>query len=183
MSTPARSISEPADAVRSVGRAATILEILADGSNGLGVAEIGRRLGTHKATASRLLTTLAARGLVQRDPSTDKYRLGAGLIRLAAAATAGTDVVREARPALEELAERTGDFALASVCAAAKFTDGRVTWARIGLGSVGPTPLRAHEAESALTGSDGGTEAIAEAAQAAARAHLASVIAALTDTS
>ena len=65
------------------------------------------RLGVHKATASRLVATLAERGLVERDPVTEKYRLGFGLIRLAGAAMAGLDLVRTARPILEDLAERT----------------------------------------------------------------------------
>ena len=61
----------------------------------------------HKATASRLVATLAERGLVERDPITEKYRLGFGLIRLAGAAMAGLDLVRSARPILEDLADRT----------------------------------------------------------------------------
>jgi len=71
------------------------------------VTELGRRLGVHKATASRLAATLADHGFVERDPHTDRYRLGFGLIRLAGAAMAGLDLVRTARPVVEELAERT----------------------------------------------------------------------------
>jgi len=92
--------------VQSVGRAIGILELLA-GEGELGVTELGRRLGVHKATASRLLSTLAERGLVERNPVSDKYRLGFGLIHLAGAALAGLDLVQQARPILEELAERT----------------------------------------------------------------------------
>ena len=61
----------------------------------------------HKATASRLVSTLAERGLLERDPVNEKYRLGFGLVRLAGAAMAGLDIVREAHPVLEGLAERT----------------------------------------------------------------------------
>ena len=50
-----------------------------------------------------------------------------------------------ARSAFEEFSERAGDFALASVCTV--LGDG---WARIALGGVGPTPLRAIAAEEAL---------------------------------
>jgi IclR family transcriptional regulator, acetate operon repressor len=93
--------------VQSVGRAVTILEMLADSGGDLGVTELGRRLGVHKATASRLVATLADHGLVERNPATDKYRLGFGLIHLAGSAVAGMDLIREARPILEDLAERT----------------------------------------------------------------------------
>jgi len=91
--------------VQSVARAIAILEELA--GEELGVTELGRRLGVHKATASRLVSTLKERGLVERDPSTDKFRLGVGLIRLAGAAMAGLDLVHLARPVLEDLAETT----------------------------------------------------------------------------
>jgi IclR family acetate operon transcriptional repressor len=93
--------------VQSVGRAMSILEMLADGAGELGVTQIGKRLGVAKATASRLVATLAERGLVEQNPSTEKYHLGFGLLRLAGAAAAGLDLVRQARPVLEELAERT----------------------------------------------------------------------------
>ena len=92
--------------LRSVSRALRSLELIADAGE-LGVSELGRRLGVHKATASRLAATLAERGLVERDPDTERYRLGFGLIRLAGAAMAGLDLVRTARPVLEDLADRT----------------------------------------------------------------------------
>jgi DNA-binding IclR family transcriptional regulator len=95
-----------AGGLQSVSRAVRTLELVAEAGE-LGVTELGRRLGVHKATASRLAATLADRGLLERDPSTERYRLGFGLIRLAGAAMAGLDLVRTARPTLEDLAERT----------------------------------------------------------------------------
>jgi DNA-binding IclR family transcriptional regulator len=92
--------------LQSVTRALVSLELIAEAGE-LGVTELGRRLGVHKATASRLAATLAERGLVERDPATDRYRLGFGLIRLAGAAMAGLDLVSSARPVLEDLAEET----------------------------------------------------------------------------
>jgi IclR family transcriptional regulator, acetate operon repressor len=92
--------------LQSVNRALRALELIAEEGE-LGVTELGRRLGVHKATASRLVATLAERGLVERDPITEKHRLGFGLIRLAGAAMASLDLVRQARPILEELADAT----------------------------------------------------------------------------
>jgi DNA-binding IclR family transcriptional regulator len=92
--------------LQSVRRAVSALEQIAEAGE-LGVSELGRRLGVHKATASRLVATLAERGLLERDPHTEKYRLGFGLIRLAGAAMAGLDLVRTARPVVEDLAEAT----------------------------------------------------------------------------
>jgi len=92
--------------LQSVRRAISALEEVSDAGS-IGVSELGRRLGVHKATASRLVATLSERGLLERDPLTDRFRLGFGLIRLAGAAMAGLDIVRVAHPILEELAERT----------------------------------------------------------------------------
>ena len=92
--------------LQSVNRALRALELIAEAGE-LGVSELGRRLEVHKATASRLVATLAERGMVERDPVTEKYRLGFGLIRLAGAAMASMDLVRTARPVLEDLADRT----------------------------------------------------------------------------
>jgi DNA-binding IclR family transcriptional regulator len=92
--------------LQSVRRALRALELISEHGE-LGVTELGRKLGVHKATASRLIATLAERGFVERDPITEKFRLGFGLISLAGAAVGGNDLVRAARPILDELAETT----------------------------------------------------------------------------
>ena len=101
--------AEGGSQVQSVGRAISILETLAEGPGELGVTQIGRRLGVHKATASRLMATLAEHGLVERNSVTDKYRLGFGLVRLATAAAGKLDLVQQARPVLEQVAEESGE--------------------------------------------------------------------------
>ncbi|MGC3021839.1 IclR family transcriptional regulator [Brevibacterium sp. FAM 24630] len=94
--------------VQSVDRAVTILEIIA--RTGLaGVTEIAKELGVHKSTASRIVSTLEARGLVEQDQLRGKYRLGLGILRLAGATTARLDIVQEARPITKMLAEETGE--------------------------------------------------------------------------
>lgn len=97
--------------VRSVDRAIQLLEILADSAGELGVSELGRRLNVHKATASRLLSTLARHGLVEQNPFTSRYRLGVSLVHLAAASSSRMDIVRQVRPVLEDLSERAKEAA------------------------------------------------------------------------
>jgi IclR family acetate operon transcriptional repressor len=92
--------------LRSVNRALRALEVIAEDGE-LGVTELGRRLGVHKATASRLAATLADHGMLERDPVGGRYRLGFGILRLAAAAVADVDLVMLGRPVVEELAEST----------------------------------------------------------------------------
>jgi DNA-binding IclR family transcriptional regulator len=103
-------VRDEGGSLQSVNRALTALELVADAGE-LGVSELGRKLGVHKATASRLAATLAERGVLERDPITDRYRIGFGLVRLAGAAMSGLDLVRLARPILETLAERAREAA------------------------------------------------------------------------
>lgn len=95
-------------ATDAVDRVVTVLELLAEEREGMRVADVARALEVHKATASRLLATLAARRILERDRA-GRYRLGPGLIRFAAVALTGLDVVTQARDQLEELSARTGE--------------------------------------------------------------------------
>jgi IclR family acetate operon transcriptional repressor len=65
------------------------------------------------STISRILATLVGGGLVDHVNSTGRYRLGAGVVRLASAA--GLDIRSLARPHLEELGKLIGETATLSV--------------------------------------------------------------------
>jgi DNA-binding IclR family transcriptional regulator len=97
----------------SVDRIADVLEALADAGRPLGVTEIADLLGVHKATASRLMATMAGRGLVRRNAA--GYLLGPALARLAATAVAELELVDLSRPVLRELVELVGEAAYLSV--------------------------------------------------------------------
>ncbi len=60
--------------VRSVDRAARLLEALFIAPEGKRLAELSQEVSLHKTTVLRLLRTLVSLGLVQRDPRTDQYR-------------------------------------------------------------------------------------------------------------
>jgi DNA-binding IclR family transcriptional regulator len=98
--------SEQEGPVQSVDRALSILELLARVGEA-GVSEIAADLGVHKSTAFRLVATLERRGVVEQVAERGKYRLGVGVLRLAAATTARLDVVQEARTVARQLATRT----------------------------------------------------------------------------
>ena len=75
------------------------------------------------------------------------------------------------RYAFVEFSRRSGDFALAAVCATAQVRDGRVDRARIAVAGGGPVPVRALEAETALAGASLADERVrAEAGSLAAAA-------------
>jgi DNA-binding IclR family transcriptional regulator len=100
--------------VQSVDRAIDILAQLArDGWSG--VTEVGESLGVHKSTASRLLTTLEARGLVEQHPDSGQYHLGFGLVHLARGVIVGPDIAGRARSDCEWLAEHTDETVTLSI--------------------------------------------------------------------
>src|SRR2546430_1957754 len=87
-------------AVRSVERAISILDLLAEGGWRTG-ADIARELRVHRSTALRLLGTLERHSLVERDQRTARYRLGRRLPQLASVVTAEVDLRYVARPVWE----------------------------------------------------------------------------------
>lgn len=100
--------------VGSVERAIAVLETLASAGRDLGTNEIARLAQINASTVSRLLSTLASRGLVTQVPS-GRYRIGPRLLQLGQAALAGLDLRELARPHLLTLVDATGETATLSV--------------------------------------------------------------------
>lgn len=100
--------------VGSVARAIRILDVLAESPDGVGVGALARRLGVNASTASRLLATLQAGGLVERAPG-GPYRLGLRLLALSDRVLASLDVRERARPWLDWLVQETSETATLSV--------------------------------------------------------------------
>lgn len=94
--------------VQSVDRAIRAMKILA-ATGGAGVSEVAEQIGVHKSTAFRLLAALEEHDLVRQAESRGHYELGFGIQRLASAVTGQMDLVRQARPVMDVLAERLGE--------------------------------------------------------------------------
>jgi len=92
-------------------RVVTVLDLLGESADGIGVQEVARSLDVHPSTASRLLATLGASGIVERDPGSKRYRIGARVVGLAAAMVDRLPVVSQARPQLEHLSAATSETA------------------------------------------------------------------------
>jgi IclR family acetate operon transcriptional repressor len=69
--------------VKLVDRTLDALEALAREPEGVGVVRLAQVLGEPPSSVHRLLTSLARRQYVVRDPSTRHYRLGVAVLRLA----------------------------------------------------------------------------------------------------
>lgn len=94
--------------VQSVDRALAVLDLLAQHGE-IGVTDLAADLGVHKSTAFRLVAALERRQLVEQVGDRGKYRLGLGILRLAAATTARLDVTKESQAVCERLARALGE--------------------------------------------------------------------------
>ncbi len=97
--------------VQSVDRALTILSILQETEEPLGVTEIGVRMGLHKSSVYRTLTTLARRGYACQDPRTERYTLGLKLVELGTTVLERLELRELARPHLKRLMEDSREVA------------------------------------------------------------------------
>lgn len=91
--------------VQSIERALLLLETLAHHPRGLGVTELGKAVGLPKSTVYRLLAAMVARGFVEQDRDSDRYRPGLKLMELGLTVLRELDLRREALPFLEDLVQ------------------------------------------------------------------------------
>jgi IclR family transcriptional regulator, KDG regulon repressor len=96
-------------------RSFAILDVLAESTEDLSLAEMEGRLNLNKSTYYRLLRTLEHHGYAEKDVGTGKYRLGSKLLELGSKAVARFDLATVARPYLERLSAQTGETALLGV--------------------------------------------------------------------
>jgi len=90
--------------IQAVDRAVEALEALA-ATGTASVGQVAERLGVHKSTASRILSSLAAHGLVEQRDAGGTYALGFGLVRLASAVTSRLDFSQIAQRLCDRVAE------------------------------------------------------------------------------
>jgi IclR family KDG regulon transcriptional repressor len=102
---PQTKSTQPKNAVNSVLRALTILDLLGKINGELGITEISHELKINKSTVYRLLATLVSSGYAQQNPKTEKYRLGIHLAELGMTVLNQLDLRQTARPFLRELME------------------------------------------------------------------------------
>ena len=101
--------------VQSLGRAFAIMEEIARNRDGIGLAELSKRVGLHNSTTFHLVKTLVTLGYVRQLKDSKRYRIGRPLFALAASALDELEMSSLATPVLEELARVTGEAAHFSV--------------------------------------------------------------------
>src|SRR5262249_21403795 len=95
--------------VQSLGRAFAILEEIARHREGIGLADLSKRVGLHNSTTFHLAKTLVSLGYLRQERDSQRYRVGRPLFALAASALDEIEMVNLATPVLEELSRETGE--------------------------------------------------------------------------
>ncbi len=111
----AESVERSPGGVQSIGRGFAIIEEIARNRDGIGLAELSKRVGLHNSTTFHLVKTLVSLGYVRQLKDSKRYRIGRPLFALAASALDEIEMMSLATPVLDDLARATGESAHFSV--------------------------------------------------------------------
>ncbi len=103
------------DIIRSVQRALSILELLAQHLSGLNAKQVSLRLHLHLSTTYHLLNTLMDGGYVVKDPDTMLFRLSGKMGYAVYGSALSAHVVRQLTPHVQALQETTQETAYLSL--------------------------------------------------------------------
>ena len=105
----------PVQGAQVVSRIAGLLRIVGRKPEGSPLVELVRESGLTRPTVHRLLTSLAAEGLLDHEARTGNWVLGPEVLLLGSVASARFPLEDIARPSLRRLAEQTGESAFFSI--------------------------------------------------------------------
>jgi DNA-binding IclR family transcriptional regulator len=105
----------PVQGAQVVSRIAGLLRIVARKPEGSPLVELVRDSGLTRPTVHRLLTSLAAEGLLDHDSLSGNWVLGPEALLMGSVAAARFPLEDLARPSLRRLAEETGESAFFSI--------------------------------------------------------------------
>ena len=95
--------------VQSIGRAFSILEEVARNRDGIGLADLSKKVGLHNSTTFHLVKTMVSLGYIRQLKDSKRYRIGRPLFALAASALDEMEMVSMATPVLDDLSRATGE--------------------------------------------------------------------------
>jgi len=99
--------ADPVGGVQVIARAAQVLRALEGEPQGLSLAQLAERVALPRSTVHRIVTALAAEGLVASVSSTGRVRIGPEFARLAAAGPA--EIWRPVEPFMKRLHDELGE--------------------------------------------------------------------------
>ena len=106
---PRPSRSSGGGSARAAERTLDILLAFLREGRQFGISDLSRTVHLPKATVHRLVSVLAGRGFLARDPGTARYRVGLAAFRLGTLFLDQTHVRAAALPVIRELASVTGE--------------------------------------------------------------------------
>jgi IclR family acetate operon transcriptional repressor len=95
--------------IQAIERAVAILNAFTPDEPEMGVSDLAQRLSLHKSTVHRFVVNLEAAGLLERNRTTSRYRLGLRIFELGSQVLAQMNLWEEAPPFLEGLVRDTGE--------------------------------------------------------------------------
>ena len=101
--------------VRSIRKAAAILDILAEAKRPLSLTELSEALGWAKSTVYGLLCSMRNVGFVEQSAETGRYELGVRLFEYGSAVQSTRNILTMSREPMQKLVERTNESAALSM--------------------------------------------------------------------
>jgi len=95
--------------VAAVDRGAELLLRVLESEAPVGLSELAAATGIPKSTASRLVSALERRGLIEQDGERGRLRPGPAILRVAERGMLERNVIELSRPSLDALAEASGE--------------------------------------------------------------------------
>jgi len=95
--------------IQSLARGLKVLDLLAQSREGVSITELAEVLHVDKASASRLVATLAHYGYAEKDLTSRRYHLGPQVVTLGRSLLERLSLGEVAKPFLRQLMERTGE--------------------------------------------------------------------------
>ncbi|MGE5664460.1 MAG: IclR family transcriptional regulator [Deltaproteobacteria bacterium] len=101
--------------IQSVSHALDVLEEFRGDVDELGVTELSKKLKLHKNNVFRILATLQSRNYIEQNKANENYRLGIKCLELGQTFIQQRGMLKQAKPILHELAEKSGETAYVSI--------------------------------------------------------------------
>jgi IclR family transcriptional regulator, acetate operon repressor len=99
----------PAHGTAAIDRGADLLVRVLESEQPVALTDLASAAGLPKSTASRLVSALERRGLIEQDGERGRLRPGPAILRVAERSMLERSIVELARPALDALADASGE--------------------------------------------------------------------------
>ncbi|MBV8947860.1 MAG: IclR family transcriptional regulator [Solirubrobacterales bacterium] len=99
----------PAPGTAAIDRGADLLVRVLESEEPVALTDLASAAGLPKSTASRLVSALERRGLIEQDGERGRLRPGPAILRVAERSMLERNIVELSRPTLDALAEGTGE--------------------------------------------------------------------------